>query len=146
MPIKEITIRDSDVVDSVKTKKIPVCGFCNQEYPEKTPEFLNRVVVNPKPPQNVSEDVVIKQDKSFNTSKEVARALSECSFIDYQKKQVMEGDPVWSDDDKMPRLGEASMSINKDKIAYNFMVEVNQSLRSEGEIEVCDYCKKQLLS
>lgn len=144
---KEETIQRSEVVETEEEIDVPVCDFCEQEYPEKDRGFLTPVVLNPQveTQRHLKDTVMVPHDNSFDTPREVYRALRQTRLIDFRQKQVMEEVPqIGPVDGKVEFTPfEDTTFISDGKLAYEFTINAPEpKVRGDGQIEVCEFCKE----
>lgn len=142
---KEESITRSEVVETEEEVWVPICDFCEQEYPEKGKEYLQTVVLNPRVEKRSSlkEDIRIPMDDTFNQTREIFEALQQSRLVDFRRMPVQEIEPPsmvaeLSDFEKRTRMNK---KISENMIAYRFEVKTRgPKVGSDGEIEICEFC------
>lgn len=144
---REETVTRGEVVETEEEVTVPVCDFCEQEYPEEGDGYLTPVVLNPQVEKGatVSETVHVK-DRGARRADELREALSQVSAVDCRRKRVME---ATADIRETPTADPGDLSpvttkMRDDIVAYEFTVRVPEpEVRDDGQIMVCEHCEAQ---
>lgn len=142
--VEETTTRE-EAVEREEEVIIPVCDFCEQEFPDEGEGYLTPVALNPRveSPGGVHETVTIPMDSSFRAGMELQHAFSKTNLFGFKRKRVMdvEGEVAMSDG-AYGALPSVKTSISDKEIAYQFTAPVpDTTLETDGEIEICEFCE-----
>lgn len=144
---REEVLKHREIEEVEEEIEVPVCDFCDQEFPEEDADsYLTSVVLNPQiqKRESTSETVQIPMARGFDKYKEIYRAVAESRLIDFQRKRVMEGEPIEFGDVNTVPTADGMMEMSDDLIAYEFIFRVPEpKIRDEGSIEVCEFCKSE---
>lgn len=149
---KEETVKKKEVVEKEQVKFIPVCDFCNQEYPEKDEDYLYNVYLNPSvKADGMRETVKVPMDNNFDQTKELADAVVLQNLVEWERKPVMEETEFESRISLKQDLRDEGISTRSpdftssdDLVAFQFRIrhEDNFEAVDDGKIEVCEHCKE----